>query len=145
MVRTLRPSRGGARPEGGCLRFRTLRPIFEATSAFFRNKILPWRSTTLRAIGSRISSIHKAVQDASAIEDALSLKQSYLPNRIYKYRGINEHSLKALQTNQIWMASPDTFTNDPYDCSFKIVEEQAAAGFARSAFPVTPEPKKLRS
>jgi hypothetical protein len=81
-----------------------------------------------------IDCIKRSRRANRAIGDALSLKQSYLPNRIYKYRGINEHSLKALQTNQIWMASPDTL-NDPYDCSFKIVEEQAAAGFARSAFP----------
>jgi hypothetical protein len=68
------------------------------------------------------------------LEDAIALKQKHLPSRIYKYRKIDAFSLENLRTNHVWMASPDAF-NDPYDCSFMIAEEQAAADFIRVAYP----------
>ncbi|WP_213305999.1 DUF2971 domain-containing protein [Paraburkholderia sacchari] len=56
--------------------------------------------------------------DASSlkIEQAYMLKQQNLPKSIFKYRGVNENSLKNLRENTVWLADPRSF-NDPYDCS----------------------------
>ncbi|KGB92022.1 DUF2971 domain-containing protein [Burkholderia cepacia] len=56
--------------------------------------------------------------DASSlrIEQAFTLKHQNLPKTVFKYRGVNKHSLKNLRDNTIWLADPRSF-NDPYDCS----------------------------
>lgn len=50
------------------------------------------------------------------IEGAFLLKQKSLPKTIFKYREVNEYSLKNLEEDTIWLSSPKNF-NDPYDCS----------------------------
>jgi hypothetical protein len=37
-----------------------------------------------------------------------------LPDRVYKYRAVNEFLLPSLSLNQVWLAKPDTF-NDPFE------------------------------
>jgi len=48
------------------------------------------------------------------VKGAFSLKNSRLPSYIYKYREINENSIKNLQDDTVWLADPSNF-NDPYD------------------------------
>ncbi len=45
----------------------------------------------------------------------IKLENGELPNIIYCYHTINEHSLEALTVNSLWFSSPDRF-NDPFDC-----------------------------
>ncbi|NWO06741.1 MAG: DUF2971 domain-containing protein [Alteromonadaceae bacterium] len=51
------------------------------------------------------------------IDRAMSLKYGHIPNILYKYRSINEFSLKNLEEDTVWLSDPKNF-NDPYDCSF---------------------------
>jgi hypothetical protein len=56
---------------------------------------------------------------SSRFEEAITFKQQYLPKRIYKYRKDCPESRDCLETNSVWMASPDSY-NDPYDCSIML-------------------------
>ena len=40
-----------------------------------------------------------------------------IPSILYKYRSVNNYSLKNLEEDTIWLSDPRNF-NDPYDCSF---------------------------
>lgn len=51
------------------------------------------------------------------IDKAIRLKFDNLPKLLYKYRAINDYSLKNLEEDSIWLSEPRNF-NDPYDCSF---------------------------
>ncbi|MGE6190727.1 DUF2971 domain-containing protein [Stutzerimonas stutzeri] len=51
------------------------------------------------------------------IDRAILLKYENIPSILYKYRSINESSLKNLEDDTIWLSDPKNF-NDPYDCSF---------------------------
>ncbi|MHA6639809.1 DUF2971 domain-containing protein [Stutzerimonas frequens] len=58
--------------------------------------------------------------ESTSLEDidrAFSLKYENIPSMLYKYRSINEYSLKNLEDDTIWLSDPKNF-NDPYDCSF---------------------------
>lgn len=59
--------------------------------------------------------------DASSlnIEGAFLLKYENLPSSIFKYRDVNENSLKNLRDDTVWLADPRTL-NDPYDCGHFI-------------------------
>lgn len=50
------------------------------------------------------------------IEEAYQLKNKHLPKSIFKYRAVNENSIKNLQEDTVWLADPSNF-NDPYDCA----------------------------
>lgn len=56
------------------------------------------------------------------IDKAIRLKFENLPRLIYKYRAVNEYSLKNLEEDSIWLSDPRNF-NDPYDCSFTKTDE----------------------
>ncbi|WMN86249.1 DUF2971 domain-containing protein [Vibrio parahaemolyticus] len=56
------------------------------------------------------------------IDKAIRLKFENLPKLLYKYRAVNEYSLKNLEEDSIWLSDPRNF-NDPYDCSFKKTDE----------------------
>lgn len=53
------------------------------------------------------------------IEGAYLLKHRNLPRSIFKYRSVNESSLKNLEDGTIWLADPKSL-NDPYDCAHTI-------------------------
>ncbi|WP_217522069.1 DUF2971 domain-containing protein [Vibrio metschnikovii] len=53
------------------------------------------------------------------IEQAYILKNNNLPKSIYKYRVVNENSIKNLEEDTIWLADPSSF-NDPYDCAHSV-------------------------
>jgi hypothetical protein len=60
------------------------------------------------------------------LEEGMAIKQPHLPKRIYKYRCDGKYPRANLKTDTVWMASPDTY-NDPYDCSFKVAEDEVVA------------------
>ena len=51
------------------------------------------------------------------LDEAVAMKDACLPKKIYKYRRDGEYARANLETDTVWMASPDAY-NDPYDCSF---------------------------
>ncbi len=70
----------------------------------------------------------------SGLEDALAVKDAHLPTKLYKYRRYDEYARANLETDTIWMASPDTY-NDPYDCSFRVTEAHVVDVFKKSMVP----------
>jgi hypothetical protein len=42
-----------------------------------------------------------------------------IPERLYKYRAINDNTYKLIQTNSLWFSKPKDF-NDPFDCKLSI-------------------------
>jgi hypothetical protein len=55
----------------------------------------------------------------SKIQQAYVLKYNNLPEKIYKYRGINDKSKQNLLEGTVWLSDPNSL-NDPYDCSHTI-------------------------
>lgn len=51
------------------------------------------------------------------INKAISLKYEHIPKILYKYRSVNDNSIRNLSDDTIWLSDPKNF-NDPYDCSF---------------------------
>jgi hypothetical protein len=46
---------------------------------------------------------------------AYLFKDRYLPDSIYKYRKVNDYSIKNLKEDTVWLSDTSGF-NDPYDC-----------------------------
>lgn len=61
------------------------------------------------------------------IDAAQQLKIRNLPQKLYKYRGVNEYSLKNLEEGSVWMNKPSEY-NDPFEFgeSFDIVKVNKA-------------------
>src|SRR5208282_855772 len=57
----------------------------------------------------------ESTSEHSRVPEALSIKELHLPKHIYKYRCDCAYSRDTLETNTVWLASPDSY-NDPYDC-----------------------------
>lgn len=53
------------------------------------------------------------------LESAFTLKDINIPSSLFKYRDVNESSVKNLTDSTIWLADPKDF-NDPYDCTHTI-------------------------
>lgn len=53
------------------------------------------------------------------ISQALEIKNQNLPACLYKYREINEYSLRNLENNTVWLSSPQN-QNDLFDSSFHV-------------------------
>ena len=62
--------------------------------------------------------------------EALAIKEQHLPKRLYKYRRDYSNSRENLRTDTVWLSSPDSY-NDPYDCSFKVAEDQVVAALSK--------------
>ena len=91
-------------------------PAEEFPSARIAGMTEPWIEELLRIIYSgRIIN--------NRLKEAKILKNSHLPGKIYKYRCFNENSLRNLEEDTVWLASPDRY-NDPYDCLFSISDEE---------------------
>ena len=71
-------------------------------------KMSNWKNEYIKLISSTTIS-HED------IERAQQLKNHYLPKRIFKYRHVNDKSIKNLKNDTIWLSAPHEF-NDPYDC-----------------------------
>jgi hypothetical protein len=54
--------------------------------------------------------------DGGSIEKAQRLKDSHIPEYLYKFRGVNEYSLQNLESDTVWVCSATNY-NDPYDCA----------------------------
>lgn len=51
-----------------------------------------------------------------AIDRAHELKDQNLPNKIYKFRAVNDYSVSNFRDDTAWLCSADRF-NDPYECA----------------------------
>jgi N-acetylglutamate synthase-like GNAT family acetyltransferase len=74
--------------------------------------------------------LRQSTVEESRFENAIALKQKYLPKRIYKYRSDNSSARENLKSSTIWLASPDSY-NDPYDCLLRFSEPSMTAAFER--------------
>jgi hypothetical protein len=83
-----------------------------------------------------VAMIEKATIAHNTHKEATALKNSHLPSKIYKYRRDNDCSRANLDNNLVWMASPNTY-NDPFDCLFKVDEEQAIREYKKTVHAMT--------
>ena len=60
------------------------------------------------------------------VAEALAIKEQHLPKRIYKYRRDCLNSRRNLETDTVWLSSPESY-NDPYDCCFTFSEDTLLA------------------
>ena len=65
------------------------------------------------------------------LDEAVAMKDACLPKKIYKYRRDGKYARANLETDTVWMASPDAY-NDPYDCSFSVAEEHVVDALKKS-------------
>lgn len=91
--------------------------------AFDHNKIVKFAINGNRKMGDykRVDWIEEFVEklfptdsESLAIEDAFAIKEKHLPKSIFKYRSVDENSLKDLMEDSVWLTNPKDF-NDPYD------------------------------
>lgn len=78
-----------------------------------------------------VSAIESSTVANPKLEDAIAVKDRYLPERIYKYRCNNGRSRMNLTNDTIWICSPRAY-NDPYDCVFAVSEPAVVAAAKRS-------------
>lgn len=57
--------------------------------------------------------------DLNSIDKAKELKYKHMPERFYKYREINEFSLKNFEDDTVWVTTANNY-NDPYDCALNM-------------------------
>jgi len=50
------------------------------------------------------------------IDAAMSIKQQNIPQKLFKYRMLNDFSVANLKNDTVWCSNADDF-NDPYDSS----------------------------
>ena len=74
--------------------------------------------------------LRQSTVEESRFQDAIALKQKYLPKRIYKYRCDNSYARENLKSSTIWLASPDSY-NDPFDCLLRFSGASMTAAFER--------------
>lgn len=67
------------------------------------------------------------------IEGAYILKHAHLPKSIFKYREVNENSIRNLENDTVWLADPNNF-NDPYDCAHTIDYKSLQTHFGHQYF-----------
>ncbi len=53
------------------------------------------------------------------IDAAIELKKQHIPDKLYKYRAINDYSLSNLQEDTVWCSNASDF-NDPYDSALSF-------------------------
>jgi len=73
-----------------------------------------------------VDCIEGSTLDQSRFAEALSIKQQHLPKRIYKYRRDCTNSRRNLETDTVWLSSPEAY-NDPYDCWFRLSQDDLLA------------------
>jgi Protein of unknown function (DUF2971) len=66
-----------------------------------------------------VKCLEESTVGRSRVEEAAAIKEQHLPKRVYKFRFDNKYSRDNLQTDTVWMASPETY-NDPYDSSLSL-------------------------
>lgn len=52
-------------------------------------------------------------------QEADNLKSTYMPKRLFKYRGLDEYTLKSLTDDYVYLGSVRKL-NDPYECSYSV-------------------------
>jgi hypothetical protein len=74
----------------------------------------PWKDAVFELM-------EKSTAGKRSFEDAIALKERFLPAKVYKYRFDNNCARQNLKDDTVWLASPSTF-NDPYDCEFTVAQ-----------------------
>jgi Mg/Co/Ni transporter MgtE len=59
------------------------------------------------------------------------IKHQHLPECVYKYREVNNFSLKKLDEGTVWLTSPSKY-NDPYDCAATMSYSELVKGTPRA-------------
>lgn len=54
----------------------------------------------------------------------MSESRKGISKKLYKYRNINEWSIKSIEDNEFWLSKPKEF-NDPYDCAINMNIKEA--------------------
>jgi hypothetical protein len=72
-----------------------------------------------------IACLEKSTASQPRVEEALAMKDSHLPKRIYKYRQVCPNHISNLKSNTVRLSSPESF-NDPYDCWLTLADEMVA-------------------
>lgn len=78
-----------------------------------------------------VNCLEESTLEHSRIDEALAIKQKYLPKRIYKYRRDGDYSRYNLKTDTVWLCSPEAY-NDPYDCTFTLSNDLVVAALKQS-------------
>jgi hypothetical protein len=66
-----------------------------------------------------VACLEQSTTLVSRVTEAIEIKEQHLPTRIYKYRCDTSYSRTCLNTDTVWMASPESY-NDPFDSSLLL-------------------------
>jgi hypothetical protein len=78
-----------------------------------------------------VNCIENSTLTKPGLDEAIALKEAHLPKRVYKFRRDGKYARANLETDTVWMASPDAY-NDPYDCSFTVAVEHVVDALKKS-------------
>jgi hypothetical protein len=98
---------------------------------------------TANWIAELVSCLDGAFQDQLEIDRAYLIKHQHIPRYLYKYRQGKSHHIKQLETDTIWLCSPNRY-NDPYDCAHTISFRHLTAESLRRVVDRLPYWAKLR-
>ena len=59
---------------------------------------------------------YKNFMFSGKIENARRLTLQHFPQKLYKYRQVNDYTIENISTNTVWLSSPLSM-NDPYESS----------------------------
>jgi hypothetical protein len=65
------------------------------------------------------------------IDKAFLIKEQHIPNRLYKFRCVDDHSMNNLTNDTIWLSSPSKY-NDPFDCAATLSVKELFASAVKS-------------
>ncbi|EQK42905.1 hypothetical protein C672_1849 [[Clostridium] bifermentans ATCC 638] len=57
--------------------------------------------------------------DEIAIKKSRNLRHCKFPEKLYRYRDVNDYSKEELESSRVWLSHPNDF-NDPYDSFFSL-------------------------
>jgi hypothetical protein len=65
---------------------------------------------------------------ARDFESGLQLKMDHFPERLFKYRPLNDYTLESLEYNSLWLAEIDSL-NDPFECLLLLDNNESLRRF----------------
>src|ERR1035438_4158766 len=91
-----------------------------------------------------IACLEKSTIAHPTVEEALAIKQQHLPKRIYKYRQVCPYHINNLETDTVWLSSPESF-NDPYDCWLTLADNLVSTLIERRLLDAFVKANKLQT
>jgi hypothetical protein len=82
-------------------------PEYATPYYYLYNMVADWKIELVAALLNR---------DSAAM---VSIKQPFIPKRLFKYCPLNDYSLKNITDSSIWLSYPEK-VNDPYDTSITV-------------------------